>query len=103
MKSWSITLLGIALLGTSLALSVPQNAQHPFNPQREGGENAFPILPKETAEYFDHLRRRYGIKGLSIALVASPTHTGEGWVNQTISLGEADVHGHKVTDQVSQI
>lgn len=58
-------------------------------------------MSEDAVRYFDHLRRRYGIKGLSIAVVASPTCTGEGWLNQTIALGEADVNENKVTDQVS--
>jgi len=89
----------IARLG--LAISVPTHGQLPFTrPDSITGEN-YPIVAEDTAKYFDHLRRRYGIKGLSIAVVASPTYTGGGWLNQTISLGKADVVGNDVTDRVS--
>jgi len=88
----------IANLG--LALSVPTTGQLPFTSSESTIDKDYPIVSEDTSKYFDHLRRRYGIKGLSIAVVASPTYTGEGWLNQTISLGEADVDGNEVTDQV---
>lgn len=95
-------LLTLGLIANfGLVLSIPAIGQLPFIAPESTLNKDFPIVSKDTARYFDHLRRRYGIKGLSIAVVASPTYTGEGWTNQTISLGEADVYGHKVTDQVS--
>jgi hypothetical protein len=84
----------------SLALSGPTTGQLPFTSPDSTINEDFPVVSEETSKYFDHLRRRYGIKGLSIAVVASPTYTGEGWLNQTISLGEADVNDNKVTEQV---
>jgi hypothetical protein len=98
MKGYSIFLGLIANLG--LVFSVPTNGQLPFTSPESTFNKDFPVVSEDTSKYFDHLRRRYGIKGLSIAVVASPTYTGEGWLNQTISSGEADVHGNKVTDQV---
>lgn len=89
----------IANLG--LALSVPTTGQLPFTSPSPNVNKDLPIVSEETVRYFDHLRRRYGLKGLSIAVVASPTCTGEGWLNQTIALGEADVNENKVTEQVS--
>jgi hypothetical protein len=97
-----ILVLGLAVVSSGLALSLPTLDQTVFNHPESTSKDDFPIISEETAKYFDHLRRRYGIKGLSIALVASPTYTGEGWLNQTISLGEADVNGNKVTDQVNR-
>lgn len=96
-----ITLGLVANLG--LALSVLTHGQLPFTSPESTINEDFPIVSEDTVKYFDHLRRRYGIKGLSIAVVASPTHTGEGWLNQTISLGEANVEGSPVTDQVSPL
>lgn len=96
-----ITLV-LAVINSGLALSVPTTEQTIFKNLESTSSGNFPIISEDTAKYFDHLRRRYGIKGLSIALVASPTYTGEDWLNQTISLGEADVNGNKVTDQVSR-
>ena len=95
-----ITLV-LAVINNGLALSVPTTEQTIFNNLESTSSGNFSIISEDTAKYFDHLRRRYGIKGLSIALVASPTYTGDDWLNQTISLGEADVNGNKVTDQVS--
>lgn len=95
-------LLTLGLIANfGLVRSIPAIGQLPFTAPESTLNKEFPIVSKDTARYFDPLRRRYGIKGLSIAVVASPTYTGEGWTNQTISLGEADVNGHKVTDQVS--
>jgi hypothetical protein len=91
----------IANLG--LALSVPTTGQLPFTSPESTVNQDFQIVSEDTSKYFDHLRRRYGIKGLSIAVVASPTFTGEGWLNQTTSLGVADVNDHKVTDQVCSL
>jgi hypothetical protein len=96
-----ILVLSLALVSSGLALSLPTTDQTVFTNLESTGRDEFPIISKQTAQYFDHLRRRYGIKGLSIAVVASPTYTGEGWLDQTISLGEADVNGNRVTDQVS--
>jgi hypothetical protein len=98
MKGYLMLLGLIANLG--LVLSVPTAGQLPFTFSKSTIDNDFPMVSEDTSKYFDHLRRRYGIKGLSIAVVASPTYTGEGWLNQTIPLGEADVNGNKVTDQV---
>jgi hypothetical protein len=99
-----IHLLCLGLITTlGVALSVPMAGQLPFARPESNINTDFPIVSEDTAKYFDHLRRRYGIKGLSIAVAASPTYTGEGWLNQTISLGEADVRGSKVTDQVSPL
>jgi hypothetical protein len=98
MRGYSLFLGLIANLG--LVLSVPTTGQLPFTFSESTISKEFPIVTEDTSKYIDHLRRRYGIKGLSIAVVASPTYTGEGWLNQTISLGEADVNGNKVTDQV---
>jgi hypothetical protein len=98
MKGYLMLLGLIANLG--LVLSVPTAGQLPFTFPESTINNDFPIVSEDTSKYFDHLRRRYGIKGLSIAVVASPTYTGEGWLSQTISLGEADVIDNKVTDQV---
>jgi len=83
-----------------LVLSVPTTGQLPFTSPEFTIDKDYPIVSENTSKYFDHLRRRYGIKGLSIAVVASPTYTGEGWLNQTISLGEANVEGSDVTDKV---
>lgn len=60
-------------------------------------------MTEETERYIDHLRKRYGLKGLTVAVVKTgPGYEGEDeWFNQTISLGEADVAGNMVTDQVS--
>jgi len=93
-----LTLGLIARLG--LAISAPTQGQLQFTRPASNPDREYPIVAEDTAKYFDHLRRRYGIKGLSIAVVASPMYTGGGWLNQTISLGEADVVGNEVTDRV---
>lgn len=99
--SW---LLALSLLDCVLVTSLPSITQVPLAiPEIKSNGQDYPIIPEETVEYFDHLRRRYGIKGLSIAVVAAPSYTrGEGWLNQTISLGKADIRDNKVTDEVSR-
>jgi hypothetical protein len=96
-----LLVLSLAVVSSGVALSLPTADQTVLTNLESTISKDFPIISEETAKYFDHLRRRYGIKGLSIAVVASPTYTGEGWLDQTISLGEADVNGNRVTDQVS--
>jgi hypothetical protein len=102
MRSYALWLLGLTLFEGLAVVSLPSKAQLPLTGIVTPGDDEYPIISRDTAKYFDHLRRRYGIKGLSIALVAAPSYTrGEEWVNQTISLGEADIHNNKVTDEVS--
>lgn len=100
----------VALLGVIWAVcvltrvtAIPQSAQRPFAPTTPPKDD-YPIVSEDTTRYIDHLRKRYGLKGLTIALVKAGPAYGEQeleWVNQTISLGEADVAGSAVTEEVS--
>lgn len=93
----------LAASGIRTAISFPfDSTQTPFAPPPQtNNASAYPIISESTTRYFEHLRRRYGLKGLTIAVVASPEYArGDDWLNQTISLGEADVLSSAVTDEV---
>lgn len=95
----------VAIFQLQQALSFPftfaSTAQRPFAPSPFDKDR--PIITEETERYIDHLRKRYGLKGLTVAVVKTgPGYEGEDeWLNQTISLGEADVAGNPVTEEVS--
>lgn len=97
-----LTILALGLFRPALSFPFASLEQTPL--VADVADERYPIVSEDTTRYIDHLRKRYGLKGLTVAVVAGPAYTrSEGWLNQTISLGEADVAGTEVTDEVSCI
>lgn len=106
MRTGSLVSLALLVLGhlrSTLAIPFDGSEQTPWS-THDDIDKRYPIVSEETTQYIDRLRKRYGLKGLTVAVVASPEYTrSEDWHNQTISLGQADVAGAKVTDEVRSL
>jgi len=72
--------------------------QRPFTAPADGK-----LVSDATVEYIEALRGRWGVAGLSIAVVATPESKWGGgeWRNDTLPFGTANAAGDPVTRDVS--
>jgi hypothetical protein len=59
------------------------------------------LLSQATLDFTESLREKYNVPGISIGIIASPKHTGDGWKNETHGFGYMDVEGRAVDGDVS--
>lgn len=58
------------------------------------------LLTQDVLDEIDHLRKEWGIKGASVAVVRRDPVSGN-WQEDTFGLGVADRHNNSVTEKAS--
>jgi hypothetical protein len=59
------------------------------------------LLSQETLQWTESIRTKYNLPGISIGIIGSPEHTGDGWKNETHGLGYMDQYGRRINGDVS--
>ena len=58
------------------------------------------LLSRNVTDYAEHLRVKYGVPGVGIALAATSKYTGGCDVTETLTFGTADGRGRPLTEDV---
>lgn len=88
MVQWLQPLISVAVLVISFFSSHPNQS-----PQA--------LISNATIDYIESIRLKYDVPGISIGIIASPTHTGHDWQNETHGFGHMNDQGRAVDGDVS--